>query len=166
MLSISNHHRTTKQSHNETQWHTYTSVWKYKPYGVLTTVWRNENSQPLWKSIAASYLVKRTLNMYNPEILSWYHPGELEIFTHAKTCTWVSIGFTYNLKNRKQPWLVWLSGLSTDLRTKVSLVRSQSGLMPGLWARSLVWGTREATTHWYFSPSLSPSLPLSLKISK
>ena len=36
---------------------------------------------------------------------------------------------------------------------------SQSGHMPGLWARSLVGGTHKATTHWCFSPSLSSSLP-------
>ena len=42
---------------------------------------------------------------------------------------------------------------------------SWSGHMPGLWVRS-----QEATDgcllHQYFSPSLSPSLPLSLKINK
>ena len=43
---------------------------------------------------------------------------------------------------------------------------SQSGHMPRLWARSPVGGAQEATTHWRFSPSLSPSLPLSLKIKK
>ena len=37
---------------------------------------------------------------------------------------------------------------------------SQSGHMPGLRTRFPVGGTREATTHWYFSPCLSPSLPL------
>ena len=42
---------------------------------------------------------------------------------------------------------------------------SQSEHMPGLQARSLVGGTREATTHWCFSPSLSPSLPLSRPLS-
>ena len=43
---------------------------------------------------------------------------------------------------------------------------SQSGHMPGLRARCPVGGAREATTHWCFSSSLSPSLPLSLKINK
>ena len=43
---------------------------------------------------------------------------------------------------------------------------SQSGHMPGLQARSPVGGVWEATTHWCFSPSLPPSLPLSLKINK
>ena len=40
---------------------------------------------------------------------------------------------------------------------------SQSGHMPGLRARSPVRSTQEGTTHWCFSPSLSPSLPLCLK---
>ena len=43
---------------------------------------------------------------------------------------------------------------------------SRSGHMPGLRARSMVGGTWEVTTHWCFSPSLSPSLPLFLKIKK
>ena len=40
---------------------------------------------------------------------------------------------------------------------------SQSGHMPGMWARSPIAGMSEATTHWCFSPSL-PCLSLSLKI--
>ena len=36
---------------------------------------------------------------------------------------------------------------------------SQSGHMHGLQARSPVGGAREATTHWCFSPSLSPPFP-------
>ena len=49
---------------------------------------------------------------------------------------------------------------------------SQSGHMPGWQARSPVGGVQEATNrcislaHRCFSPSLSPSLPLSLKIHK
>ena len=43
---------------------------------------------------------------------------------------------------------------------------SQSEHMPGLQARSPVGGMWAATRHWYFSPSLSPSLSLSLKINK
>ena len=37
---------------------------------------------------------------------------------------------------------------------------------PGLQARSPVGGMWEATTHWCFSPSLSPSHPLCLKINE
>ena len=43
---------------------------------------------------------------------------------------------------------------------------SQSGHMPGLQARSPVGDAWETTTHWCFSPSLSPSLPLCLKIKE
>ena len=40
---------------------------------------------------------------------------------------------------------------------------SQSGHMPGLQASSPVGCAQEATTHWCFSPSLSPSVPFSKK---
>ena len=50
--------------------------------------------------------------------------------------------------------------------TKSRRLDSQSGQMPGLRAISWVGGVQEETTHWYFSPSFSPSLPLSLKINK
>ena len=43
---------------------------------------------------------------------------------------------------------------------------SQSGHRPGSRARSPVEDTWKAITHWCFSPSLSPSLPFSLKINK
>ena len=45
------------------------------------------------------------------------------------------------------------------------LVRFPVGHMPGLWARSPVGATWEATTHWSFSPFLPPSHPLTLKIN-
>ena len=35
------------------------------------------------------------------------------------------------------------------------------GHTPGLWVRSPVGGAQEKTTHWCFSPSISPSLPFS-----
>ena len=41
---------------------------------------------------------------------------------------------------------------------------AQSGHMPGFRARSPVSGTQEPIIHWSFSPSLSPSLPLSKNI--
>ena len=43
---------------------------------------------------------------------------------------------------------------------------SQPGHMPGLQAGPPMGGAREATTQRCFSPSLSPSCPLSLKITK
>ena len=54
--------------------------------------------------------------------------------------------------------------LSTACEPMGCWFESQSGHMPGLRARSPVEGVREATTHWCFSPSLSLSLPLCLKI--
>ena len=66
------------------------------------------------------------------------------------------------------PWLVWLSGLSVGLRTEGLLVRFSVrahawvvGQVPS-WGR--VKGNQSLTQR--FSPSLSPSLPLSLKINK
>ena len=54
---------------------------------------------------------------------------------------------------------------SLHWQSTVSYYAPKSGHMPGLWARSPVGVTREAMAHWCFSPSLSPSLPLSLKIN-
>ena len=42
---------------------------------------------------------------------------------------------------------------------------SHSGHMPGFWARSPAGDMWEVTTRWYFSPTLSPFLPLCLKIN-
>ena len=60
--------------------------------------------------------------------------------------------------SEKEPWLVWLSGLSTSLRIK--------GLPVPFPVRAHAWDAGEATTYWCFSPSLSPSLPLCLKVNK
>ena len=64
------------------------------------------------------------------------------------------------------PWLVWLSGLSTNLWAKGPLV--QFPVRAHAWVvdqfRFPVRGMWEATTHLYFSPSLPP-FPLS-KINK
>ena len=43
-------------------------------------------------------------------------------------------------KKYREPWLMWLSGLSAGLPAEGLLVDSQSGHMPGLWAGSLVGG--------------------------
>ena len=60
------------------------------------------------------------------------------------------------------PRLVLLSGQSTRRGARRLLV-SQSGHLPGTWERQL---TEASLAHQCFSPSLSPSLPLSLKIGK
>ena len=78
-------------------------------------------------------------------------------------CSWGAIEVSgVNFK----PRLVWLSGLSASLPPRGRPFDSQSGHMPGLRARFQVGDVREATTHGCFSPSLSGSLPLSLKVNK
>ena len=54
------------------------------------------------------------------------------------------------------PLLMWLSGLSTGLQTKHHRLDSQ-GHMPGVWARSPVGDTREATTQMFLLLSPFPS---------
>ena len=41
---------------------------------------------------------------------------------------------------QNSPWLVWLSGLTMGCEQKGCQLDSQSGHMPGLWARSPVRG--------------------------
>ena len=74
------------------------------------------------------------------------------------------------LRNAPAPWLVWLGGWSAGLHRGRRLI-SQSGHVPGLWARSLAGACKRqlihvSLSHRCFSPSFSPSLPLSLKINK
>ena len=63
-------------------------------------------------------------------------------------------------------------GWASSCRPKVHWIDSPAGHMPGLQARSPVGGVQErqqinvSFAHQCFSPSLSPSFPLSLKISK
>ena len=73
---------------------------------------------------------------------------------------------TTNLKAINSPglcgWVDWV----LDCEPSGHGFGSQSLHMPGLWARCLVWDSREATTQWCFSPSLSPFFPLCLNINK
>ena len=83
---------------------------------------------------------------------------------------------TYPLKTFQQVYIILKIKISPGWCDSVDWVpagepkgcwfNSQSGHMPGLRARSPVGGAWEATTHWCFSPSLSPSFPLFLKINK
>ena len=73
-------------------------------------------------------------------------------------------------KKQKQPWLVWLSGLSASLQTEMLAV--QFPVRAHAWVVSQVpsWvhvgGNCFSLTQQYFSHSLSPSLPLPLKVNK
>ena len=70
------------------------------------------------------------------------------------------------MKKWLEPWLVWLSGLSAGLWTKGSLVQFPVRAHVWLWTRPLVEGGIWEAANWCFSPSLSLSLNLSLKINK
>ena len=66
-----------------------------------------------------------------------------------------------------RPWLVWLSGLSAGLQTKGSWVqfpvRAHAWVVGQVPSRGHM---RDNHTLMFLSPSLSPSLPLYLKISR
>ena len=68
--------------------------------------------------------------------------------------------------SNKMPWLVWLSGLSPGQWTKGSLV--QFPVRADAWAVGQVpsKGPMRGNHTICFSPSLSPSLPLFLKINE
>ena len=82
--------------------------------------------------------------------------GKLDVYTQK-----TEAGPLPNSTYKSQPSLAWCG--SVDWEPKGHRFDSQSGHMPGLRARSPVGGVWEATTHRCFSPSLSPSLPFSLK---
>ena len=84
------------------------------------------------------------------------------IFTNGEELIFVSI--INNWKNSTG----WCGSVNWALacEPKGDQCDSQSRHMPGLWTRSPVGGVWETTTHWWFSPSLSSSLPLSLKLYK
>ena len=69
------------------------------------------------------------------------------------------------IKNARETWLLWLSGLSTSLQTERSpvrfLVRAHAWVASQVPSSGCVSGN-----HTLLFVSLSPSLPLSLKISK
>ena len=70
------------------------------------------------------------------------------------------------------PWPVWLGGLGVVPQSKMSPVRFSVRAHVCLVVSVPSWGTYErqlidvSLSHRYFSPSLSPSHPLSLKIIK
>ena len=94
--------------------------------------------------------------------------GKYGYGVHSPLDQWLS-----NINTEKITWsLGWCGLVDWALACELDGCRFDSrwGCMLGLWARSPVGGVWEATD-WcfsctYFFPSLSPSLPLSLKINK
>ena len=76
--------------------------------------------------------------------------------------TWMCMWLIWvSFKMEILPWLVWLSELSAGLWTTGSLVRFPIRILAWVVGQVPSRGRWEATTHWCFSPSLSPSFPLS-----
>ena len=100
-------------------------------------------------------------------ILRWWFP---DLHTHQirPEVLWAEVLCYSGQRREKQDSPGWCGSVDWVLtcEPRGHWFDSQSGHMPWLQARSPVGGMWEATTHWCFSPSLSPSLPLSLKINK
>ena len=79
--------------------------------------------------------------------------------------SWKAYFFHQNLKELHPGWCSSVDW-ERAYEPKGHWFNSQSGYMPQLRAMSPVGGVQETATHWCFSLSLSPSLPLSLKINK
>ena len=90
------------------------------------------------------------------------HPAQLFAAAMTSTCCSLCLAKSHS----SCPDWCGSVGWASSHRPKGQWFDSRSGHMPGLWARSPVGSTQEATTHQCFSPSLSPSLPLFLKINK
>ena len=96
--------------------------------------------------------------------------GRIKYFVGARYCskyfTWIISMLIIALQEQLCPGWCGSVDWAPAYKPKGRQFDSQSGHMPGLWAMSLVGGAQGATTHWWFSPSLSPSLPLCWKINK
>ena len=133
---------------------------KLKPRGA-----RMARKEPLrdtsgqsWSPGVMHIFVKIFLSIYF--FPSLFHlQGNLSF--HLVTCLWPA----FKIINNSRGWcgsVDWVLACEP----KGQQFNSQSGHLPGLWARSPVGGMREATTQWCFSPFLSPSLLLCLKINQ
>ena len=106
---------------------------------------RETSANPLKSSQAGVNFCERAqLWSSGDDPLSWVNSPQRVTWTLAGVTQWTE----YQPSNQRVTG--WIPSL---------------GHMTGLWTRSPVGGTPEATTHWCFSPSLSPSFSLS-KINK
>ena len=144
--------------------HAHTALW----WGKIDSVswW---GSSRFWKRILACTYYSEHFYKIQPFIDSVMDENTSFRVQMSMVKSWllylVAIASVF-LRKLDLSWLVWLSGLSASLQTRVTDSIPSLGHMPGLWARFPFMGTQEATTHCCFFPSLSPSLPLSLKINK
>ena len=94
-----------------------------------------------------------------------WNPGPPEVCRFQLWLVYVTLCEETSLEGRGikiHPYSSWYGSMDWALASepKGHQFNSQSGHIPGLQVRSPVRGAQEETTHWCFSPSLSPSLPL------
>ena len=108
----------------------------------------------------------------NSSVLMAFNISVVFCSTHSTLAKCFPLRTVLILRNEQKkcifhPRLVWLSRLSASPWTKGPLVqfpvRAHAWVVGQVPSRGPL---REATTHWCFSPSLSPSLPLCLEINK
>ena len=114
------------------------------------TVMSMRNSEFILILLFINYCTIHLMNNYKP---SFVHP----IFRAYHLCL--------KYKSTSSGWCCSVDG-APACEPKSCQFNSWSGILPGLLARPPGGALLEATTHWCFSPSLSPSLPLSKKINK
>ena len=113
------------------------------------------NQSLLWRPKECNSILRNTSDQK-----SLPYPFLIVFLTHTRQ----PLTLKMMTQKEREPWLVWLSGLSMGCKSKGRQFYLQSGHMPGFQGSSPVGGAREATTHRCFSPSLSPSP--SLEINK
>ena len=114
-------------------------------------------------------LVSALVSIATAQTVLWSsspHVSDGSFHSKWNTCSWENEEIQKNcLKQWMNTWLVWLSGLSAGLWIQRLLV--QSPVRAQTWAAGQVagWGCARGN-HIVLFLSLSPSLPLSLKINK
>ena len=114
----------------------------------------NEKLDAHWKKQAALLIINYNSQKYQFTFFNIKAIGD------GANRNWKNNFFEMNIFFlRIWPWLVWLNGLSASLWTKGSLVWFPVRAHAWVAGQTPLGGAWEATTHWCFSPSLSPSLP-------
>ena len=152
-------------------WFLFTLLWWLVIFSIFSYIYW-PSVCPLWKNVYSGPLsifnwVVCFLGLKLSELVNHYTKGKvLHLWFMVNTCILQGKKEKLYIKEGKSHGLHGSVDWVPAYKPKGCWLYSQSGHMAGLWARSPVGGAREATTHWCFSPSLSPSLPLSLKINK
>ena len=136
---------------------------------TIVTVQTSNSTFNIRIKAADTWIVSHIFIRYYAMHKRWEHSLSYQIFPHQDGRACISTLIERKKKElrfkddkicsrvtNKEPWLAWLSGLSTGLQTKGSLVWFQ------VWAHAWVagqvpppvGGAREATTHWCSSLSL------------